>query len=230
MIRILIVDDEQPIANLIRMNLTRMGYACTCAYDGQEAADLLEKKPFDLVLLDIMLPKYNGYDLLAFIRPMNIPVIFLTAKSDVNDRVKGLKLGAEDYIDKPFELVELVARIEVVLRRYNKSRKYLSILDIVIDYEGRAVTRNGVKIDLTRKEFDLLVVLCQNPNTALFREALFERIWETDYMGETRTLDSHIQRLRRKLGWQDRIKTVHKVGYRLEVPMEDEPRELTDPS
>ncbi|MBR0424557.1 MAG: response regulator transcription factor [Clostridia bacterium] len=230
MIRILIVDDEQPIANLIRMNLTRMGYACTCAYDGQEAADLLEKNPFDLVLLDIMLPKYNGYDLLAFIRPMNIPVIFLTAKSDVNDRVKGLKLGAEDYIVKPFELVELVARIEVVLRRYNKSRKYLSILDIVIDYEGRAVTRNGVKIDLTRKEFDLLVVLCQNPNTALFREALFERIWETDYMGETRTLDSHIQRLRRKLGWQDRIKTVHKVGYRLEVPMEDEPRELTDPS
>ncbi len=230
MIRILIVDDEQPIANLIRMNLTRMGYACTCAYDGQEAADLLEKNPFDLVLLDIMLPKYNGYDLLAFIRPMNIPVIFLTAKSDVNDRVKGLKLGAEDYIVKPFELVELVARIEVVLRRYNKSRKYLSILDIVIDYEGRAVTRNGVKIDLTRKEFDLLVVLCQNPNTALIREALFERIWETDYMGETRTLDSHIQRLRRKLGWQDRIKTVHKVGYRLEVPMEDEPRELTDPS
>ena len=230
MIRILIVDDEQPIANLIRMNLTRMGYACTCAYDGQEAADLLEKNPFDLVLLDIMLPKYNGYDLLAFIRPMNIPVIFLTAKSDVNDRVKGLKLGAEDYIVKPFELVELVARIEVVLRRYNKSRKYLSILDIVIDYEGRAVTRNGVKIDLTRKEFDLLVVLCQNTNTALFREALFERIWETDYMGETRTLDSHIQRLRRKLGWQDRIKTVHKVGYRLEVPMEDEPRELTDPS
>ena len=230
MIRILIVDDEQPIANLIRMNLTRMGYACTCAYDGQEAADLLEKNPFDLVLLDIMLPKYNGYDLLAFIRPMNIPVIFLTAKSDVNDRVKGLKLGAEDYIVKPFELVELVARIEVVLRRYNKSRKYLSILDIVIAYEGRAVTRNGVKIDLTRKEFDLLVVLCQNPNTALFREALFERIWETDYMGETRTLDSHIQRLRRKLGWQDRIKTVHKVGYRLEVPMEDEPRELTDPS
>ena len=124
--------------------------------------------------------------------------------------------------------MELVARIEVVLRRYNKSRKYLAILDIVIDYEGRAVLRNGEKIDLTRKEFDLLVVLCQNPNTALFREALFERIWETDYMGETRTLDSHIQRLRRKLGWQDRIKTVHKVGYRLEVPAEEAPREITE--
>ncbi|MDO4852160.1 MAG: response regulator transcription factor [Clostridia bacterium] len=221
MIRILIVDDEQPIANLIRMNLVRQGYACTCAYDGQEAADLLEKNPFDLVLLDIMLPKYNGYDLLAFIRPMNIPVIFLTAKSDVGDRVKGLKLGAEDYIVKPFEIIELIARIEVVLRRYNKSTTYLSILDIVIDFEGRSVIQNGNKIELTRKEFDLLVVLCQNPNTALFREQLFERIWETDYMGETRTLDSHIQRLRRKLGWQNYIKTVHKVGYRLEVPQEE---------
>ena len=228
MIRILIVDDEQPIANLIRMNLTRMGYACTCAYDGQQAADLVEKESFDLILLDIMLPKYDGYDLLAFIRPMNIPVIFLTAKSDVNDRVKGLKLGAEDYIVKPFEFVELVARIEVVLRRYNKRRTYLSILDIVIDYEGRAVFRDGERIELTRKEFDLLVVLCQNPNTALFREELFERIWETDYMGETRTLDSHIQRLRRKLGWQDRIKTVHKVGYRLEVPKDAMPQELKE--
>ena len=221
MIRILIVDDEQPIANLIRMNLARQGYDCTCAYDGQEAADLLEKNPFDLVLLDIMLPKYNGYDLLAFIRPMNIPVIFLTAKSDVGDRVKGLKLGAEDYIVKPFEIIELVARIEVVLRRYNKTQSYLEILDIVIDFEGHTVIQNGKKIDLTRKEFDLLVVLCQNPNTALFRESLFERVWETDYVGETRTLDSHVQRLRRKLGWQDRIKTVHKIGYKLEIPEEE---------
>ena len=225
MIRILIVDDEQPIANLIRMNLSRMGYACTCAYDGQSAADILENETFDLVLLDIMLPKYDGYDLLAFIRPMNIPVIFLTAKGDVNDRVKGLKLGAEDYIVKPFALAELVARIEVVLRRYNKSRTYLSILDIVIDYEGRCVLRNGQRIELTRKEFDLLVMLCQNPNTALFREELFERVWETEFMGETRTLDSHIQRLRRKLGWQERIKTVHKVGYRLEVPAGEMPQE-----
>lgn len=221
MIKILIVDDEQPIANLIRMNLTRQGYVCTCAYDGQQAADLLEKGAFDLVLLDIMLPKYNGYDLLAFIRPMNIPVIFLTAKGDVNDRVKGLKLGAEDYIVKPFELVELLARIEVVLRRFNKSQGMISILDVVIDLDARDVYQNGQRVDLTRKEYDLLVILCQNPNTALFRETLFERVWDTEYIGETRTLDSHVQRLRRKLGWQDRIKTVHKIGYRLEVPMEE---------
>lgn len=218
MIKILIVDDEQPIANLIRMNLTRQGYVCTCAYDGQQAADLIEKNTYDLVLLDIMLPKFDGYDLLAYIRPMNIPVIFLTAKSDVQDRVKGLKLGAEDYIVKPFEIVELLARIEVVLRRYNKSQGVLQVYDVVIDLDARNVIQNGQHVELTRKEFDLLVLFCQNPNTALFRETLFERIWETDYIGETRTLDSHVQRLRRKLGWQDHIKTVHKIGYRLDVP------------
>lgn len=218
MIKILVVDDEQPIANLIRMNLTRQGYLCTCAYDGQQAADLLEKNSYDLVLLDIMLPKFDGYDLLAYIRPMGIPVIFLTAKSDVNDRVKGLKLGAEDYIVKPFEIVELLARIEVVLRRYNKSQAVLQVYDVVIDLDARDVMQNGQHIELTRKEFDLLVLFCQNPNTALFRETLFERVWDTDYIGETRTLDSHVQRLRRKLGWQDRIKTVHKIGYRLDVP------------
>ena len=221
MIKILIVDDEEPIANLIRMNLMRQGYNCTCAYDGQQAADLLEKNPFDLVLLDIMLPKFDGYDLLAYIRPMGIPVIFLTAKSDVNDRVKGLKLGAEDYIVKPFEIVELLARIEVVLRRYNKTQSFIQCYDVLIDLEARDVIQNGQHIVLTRKEFDLLVLFAQNPNTALFRESMFERIWETDYVGETRTLDSHVQRLRRKLGWQDRIKTVHKIGYKLEIPEEE---------
>jgi len=217
-IKILVVEDEQPIANLIRMNLTRQGYLCTCAFDGQQAADLLEKNSYDLVLLDIMLPKFDGYDLLAYIRPMNIPVIFLTAKSDVQDRVKGLKLGAEDYITKPFEIVELLARIEVVLRRFNKSQGLLHVYDVIIDLDARDVLQNGQHIELTRKEFDLLVLFCQNPNTALFRETLFERIWDTDYIGETRTLDSHVQRLRRKLDWSDKIRTVHKIGYRLDVP------------
>ncbi len=221
MIKILIVDDELPIANLIRMNLTRQGYVCTCAYDGQQAADLLEQNSYDLVLLDIMLPKFDGYDLLAYIRPMGIPVIFLTAKSDVLDRVKGLKLGAEDYIVKPFEIVELLARIEVVLRRYNKSQGVIRMFDVTIDLDARDVMQNGQHVELTRKEFDLLVLFCQNPNTALFRETLFERIWETDYIGETRTLDSHVQRLRRKLDWADKIKTVHKIGYRLDVPSEE---------
>ena len=220
MTRILVVDDEKPIANLIRMNLIRQGYDCTCAYDGKEAADELERNVFDLVLLDIMLPKYNGYELLSFIRPMNIPVIFLTAKGDLEDRVKGLQLGAEDYIVKPFEIAELIARVEVVLRRYKKLTNDMHILDIDIDFDGHSVIQNGNRLDMTPKEFDLLVMLCQNPNTALFREELFERIWGSDFMGETRTLDTHIQRLRRKLGWYDYIKTVYKVGYRLEIPMD----------
>ncbi len=220
MTRILVVDDEKPIANLIRMNLIRQGYECTCAYDGKEAADELERNVYDLVLLDIMLPKYNGYELLSFIRPMNIPVIFLTAKGDLEDRVKGLQLGAEDYIVKPFEIAELIARVEVVLRRYKKLTNDMHILDIDIDFDGHTVIQNGNRLDMTPKEFDLLVMLCQNPNTALFREELFERIWGSDFMGETRTLDTHIQRLRRKLGWYDYIKTVYKVGYRLEIPMD----------
>ena len=218
MIKILCVDDEAPIANLIRMNLVRQGYQCMCAYDGQQAADLLEQVPFDLVLLDIMLPKFDGYDLLAFIRPMGIPVIFLTAKSDVNDRVRGLKLGAEDYIVKPFEIVELLARIEVVLRRYHKTQGLIRCCDIMIDLDAHEVMQNGQRVNLTRKEFDLLVLFVQNPNTALFREMLYEKVWETEFIGETRTLDSHVQRLRRKLHWQDRIHTVHKIGYKLEIP------------
>ena len=217
MVKILVADDELPIANLIRMTLVRQGYNCVCAYDGRQAADLLDHNTFDLVLLDIMLPEFDGYELLNYIRPLNIPVIFLTAKTDVEDRVKGLRLGAEDYITKPFEAVELLARIEVVLRRYSKSQDILNVCDLVIDLGARDVIKNGTHIELTRKEFELLVLFCQNPNSVLFRETLFERVWETDYIGETRTLDSHIQRLRRKLDWGDRIKTVHKIGYRLDT-------------
>ena len=228
MIRILIVEDEKPISNLIRLSLTKAGYSCVCAYDGIAAADILEKEIFDLVLLDVMLPGADGFELMEYIRPLEIPVIFLTAKNAVTDRVKGLKMGAEDYIVKPFEIVVLLARIEVVLRRYNKSQGTLQILDVSIDLDARDVYQNGQRVDLTRKEFDLLVLFCQNPNTALFRETLFERIWETDYIGESRTLDSHIQRLRRKLNWADRIKTVHKIGYRLEIP-EDELHPLEQP-
>ncbi|MHB1315326.1 MAG: response regulator transcription factor [Christensenellales bacterium] len=216
MIKILIVEDELPISNLILMKLTRQGFLCDCAYDGKQAADLIESNPYDLVLLDIMIPVFNGYDLMEYIRPMNIPVIFLTAKGDVQDKVKGLKLGAEDYIVKPFEMVELMARIEVVLRRFHKGKDCIRIDDVIINVEAREVTKKGKHVDLTIKEFELLVLLAQNRNIALFRETLFERVWGIEFMGETRTLDSHIQRLRRKLAWDDRIKTVYKVGYRLD--------------
>ncbi len=172
---------------------------------------------YDLILLDVMIPVYDGFDLMNYIRPMNIPVIFLTARGDVQDKVKGLNLGAEDYIVKPFEMVELIARIEVVLRRYHKGCGAIQVDDVVINVDAREVIRQGRTVDLTIKEFDLLVLLIQNQNIALFRETLFERVWGMEFLGDTRTLDSHIQRLRKKLGWEDRIKTVYKVGYRLDV-------------
>ena len=217
MIRILIVDDELPIANLLRMNLTRQGYVCTCAYSGPEAADLLEKNAYDLVLLDIMLPGFDGYDLLAYIRPMNIPVIFLTAKSDLNDRVKGLKLGAEDYIVKPFEMVEVIARIEVVLRRYHKSQGVLHLLDIDVDLDAREVLQNGVRVDLTRKEFDLLLLFAENPNKVFTCDQLYDLLWsEQTAYNVDEVVKAHIKSLRQKLSDDDsvQIKNVWGVGYR----------------
>lgn len=216
MIKILIVEDERPISDLIKINLTDAGYECTCAYDGLEAANILESHNFDLILLDIMLPEIDGYELLEYIKPLDIPVIFLTAKSALNDRVKGLTLGAEDYIVKPFEIVELLARVNVVLRRYNKSAAILQFEDIIIDPENKIVKKDNNILDLTPKEFDLLVMFVRNVNITLFRERIYESIWESEYYGDTRTLDLHIQRLRKKTGLEHKLKTVYKVGYRLE--------------
>lgn len=216
MIKILIVEDERPISDLIKINLTDAGYECTCAYDGLEAANILESHNFDLILLDIMLPEIDGYELLEYIKPLDIPVIFLTAKSALNDRVKGLTLGAEDYIVKPFEIVELLARVNVVLRRYNKSAAILQFEDISIDSENKIVKKGNNILDLTPKEFDLLVMFVRNVNITLFRERIYESIWESEYYGDTRTLDLHIQRLRKKTGLEHKLKTVYKVGYRLE--------------
>lgn len=215
--RILIVDDERPIAHLIEMNLTHAGYLCRCAYDGEEALSLVDSEPFDLILLDIMLPLIDGYDLLEYIRPLGVPVIFLTAKSDVRDKVRGLKLGADDYLTKPFEIIELLARVETVLRRYNKTDRLIQIADLQIDTLSRQVRQDGQEIPLTKKEYELLLLLAQNKNIALFRETIYERIWGGGDMGDSRTVDLHIQRLRKKLHWESRIVAVYKVGYRLEA-------------
>lgn len=213
---ILIVEDEEPISNLIKVNLTAEGYQCVCAFDGKTAADYIENEDYDLILLDIMLPEIDGYELLEYIKPLGIPVIFLTAKSAVADRIKGLKLGADDYLTKPFQVGELVARVEALLRRYGKINHKLSFADVEIDLASRTVRKQGEIVELTIKEFDLLVELVQNKNVALYRERLYEKVWKETYLGDTRTLDSHIQRLRRKLGWEKLIKTVFRVGYRLE--------------
>ena len=216
MIRILIVEDEKPIANLIDWNLTDCGYQCVSVNDGIAAADLLEEESFDLVLLDIMLPGADGYELLEQIRPTGTPVIFITAKGGVEDRVRGLRAGADDYLVKPFEIVELIARVESVLRRAGKASTVYTLGDVTVDTESMLVTKAGVPVTLTRKEFDLLVLFLQNQNVALFRETIYERVWESDYMGDTRTVDLHVQRLRKKLDWQHRLCAIHKVGYRLE--------------
>lgn len=217
MIRILIVDDEKPICDLIDLNLSSAGYHCVCVQDGLKALDLIEREKFDLILLDIMLPGADGYDIMEYIRPLGIPVIFITAKHAVKDRVKGLKLGADDYLVKPFDVVELVARVEAVLRRYHKAEQKLSVGDVVVDVDAHKVTKGGIPIELTNKEFGLLVLFIKNKNVALFRETLYEKVWEDEYYGDSRTLDLHVQRLRKKLGWEHNLVAVYKVGYRLEV-------------
>lgn len=217
MIKILIVDDEKPICDLIDLNLSAAGYHCTTVQDGIKAIELIEASNFDLILLDIMLPGADGYDVMEYIRPLKIPVIFITAKHEVKDRVKGLKLGADDYLVKPFDVVELVARVEAVLRRYNKVERIIEIGEVMIDVEARRVLRNGNQVVLTNKEFGLLMLFVENKNVALFRETLYEKVWEGEYFADSRTLDLHVQRLRKKLGWEQNLVAVYKVGYRLEV-------------
>lgn len=217
MIKILIVDDEKPICDLIDLNLSAAGYVCKSVQDGGKAIDLIEQEPFDLILLDVMLPGVNGYDIMEYIRPLKIPVIFITARHEVKDRVKGLRLGAEDYLVKPFEVVELMARVEVVLRRFHKTDQILSAGDVTVDLEARKVFRGGKQVVLTNKEYGLLVLFMQNKNVALFKEHLYEKVWGDEYIADSRTLELHVQRLRRKMGWEDHLLAVYKVGYRLEI-------------
>lgn len=217
MVKILIAEDEEPIANLIRMNLKKAGYACECAYDGQEAADRMEEGHYDLLLLDIMLPKINGYELMEYAKSIQLPVIFITAMDSTENKVKGLKMGAEDYLAKPFEIVELLARVEAVLRRCNKIGRMLHILDVDIDLSSRTVMQDNQQILLTLKEYELLLFFARNPNIALYREVIYEQVWEKKYSGDSRTVDLHVQRLKKKLGWDKHICAVYKIGYRLET-------------
>lgn len=216
MIKILIVEDEEPIANLIRMNLVKAGYQCETASDGETAADLIQEGRYDLILLDIMLPKLSGYEVLEYAKTVDIPVIFLTAMGDTQQKVKGLKLGAEDYIAKPFEIAELLARVETVLRRYKKTERHLKFLNIEIDTDSRTVTQDGQTAELTTKEYELLLLFLRNKNRALYRETIYESVWGGEYTGTGRTVDLHVQRLKKKLRLEEHIRTIYKVGYRLE--------------
>jgi len=215
--KILIVDDEEAIRELIKMNLEIAGYECLEASDGAIALDMLNKNNIDLALLDIMLPVHSGYELAPSFIEKNIPVIFLSAKGETIDKVKGLKIGADDYITKPFESIELLARIESVLRRSNKSSNEFIYKDVKVNFDSRKVYLNNIEVELTNKEYELLEILIKNKNLALSREKLLEVVWGYEYLGDTRTIDMHIQKLRKKLNLEDDIVTVYKYGYRFEV-------------
>lgn len=213
MIHILVVDDEKSIANLINDALENVGYKCKCVYGGEAAAKEIEENEYDMVLLDVMLPEINGFELIGYITQYNVPVIFLTAKADVQDRVHGLKLGAEDYIVKPFDISELIARVEVVLRRIRKGNDLIKVWDIEINPAIREVKKAGRNVELTYKEYELLLLLIKNKGITLYREIIYEKIWNGEYDTDKRTIDLHIQRLRKKLGLENQIQTVYKVGY-----------------
>ena len=217
MIRILIVEDEKPISDLIRISLHKAGYHCRCVFNGTDAADIIERESFDLVLLDVMLPGVDGFELMEYIRPTGTPVIFITAKNAVSDRVRGLRMGAEDYIVKPFEILELLARVDVVLRRFNKTQTSFTFEDLTIDLQAMRVIKSGQEISLTPKEYDLLLLFARNPGVALYRETIYQRVWNEEFPYGSKTVDLHVQRLRKKVGWEDKLRSVNKVGYRLEI-------------
>ena len=215
---ILIIEDDRTISALMGRTLTGAGYECGFAYDGEEAEELFDSHPWDLVLLDLMLPKVSGYELLEYIVTSKTPVSIVSAMGQVNDRIRGLKMGADDYICKPFQVAELLARIEAVIRRTAPSDDVFEYKGVVVNNSSRTVTKDGGEVSLTAKEFDLLSMLINNRNVALSRRQLYEYVWKEEYYGETRTLDNHIKRIRQKLGYEDVIKTVFGIGYRMEVP------------
>lgn len=216
MSRILIIEDEIAINKMLCLNLGITGYETVSLYDGQEVLDWLgEDAAADLALLDVMLPKIDGFALLQPLLEHNIPVIFLTAKGDIESKLQGLTNGAEDYIVKPFEMLEVMARIELVLKRYGKNDNEFKIDDVEVNLDERTVRKNGEELTLTPIEFDLLVLLIRNKNVALTREKMLNEVWNIFYEGSTRTVDVHIAQLRKKTGLN--IISVPKIGYRLEV-------------
>ena len=212
--RILIVDDEIIICQMVKMCLIKNQYICDIALDGIEATNMIENNAYDLVLLDVMLPNINGFELISYIKEYDIPVIFISARAQIEDRVKGLRLGADDYLIKPFDLNELLARIEVVLRRYHKTESIYEYGNVRIDVISHEVFLNDNRIALSNIEFKLLLFLIQNPYIALYREQIYENVWEDPYYANTRTIDLHIQRVKKKLMWQDAIETIYKIGYK----------------
>lgn len=215
--KIIVVEDEEAIAKMIAMNLRVANYEPALFYDGMAAAESLkENHEYDLALLDVMLPGMDGFALLEVMKEYGIPVIFLTAKDDLSSKIQGLKGGAEDYVVKPFEILELLVRMEKVLERTNRLSSIIKVLNLEINFGEHTVRQDGKEVPLKPMEFELLAVLAKNKNIAISRENLLSMVWGVDYAGETRTVDVHIGQLRKKLNLGNHIKTVSKMGYRLE--------------
>lgn len=215
MANILIAEDNVLINNLIKKNLCLVGHECTQAYDGEQTVKNASENAYDLLILDVMLPKMSGFEVMAYVK--NTPVIFVTAKGKLEDKLKGLRLGADDYIVKPFDIPELIERVNAVLRRTKKDLRSMDFDDLHVDFDSRKVYKSGEEVKLTPKEYDLFEVLLRNRNIALSRDKLITLAWSMDYNGDDRTVDIHIQRLRKKLGLEKRLITVYKMGYRLEI-------------
>lgn len=214
MARILIVEDDRAISGLIVRTLTVNGHQCLTAFRGSEAVSVFEKQSVDLVLLDINLPDMDGFSVAKKLK--EVPIIYVTARGEISDRIRGLDSGGEDYIVKPFHIQELVSRVNVVLRRYNKEDIFC-LGRVKADLQSGKVFLDEEEIVLTKREFELLKMLILNKNITLTREQILNGAWEWDYDGDERTVDIHIQRLRKKLNWESYIKTIYKTGYRLEV-------------
>lgn len=224
--KILIVDDEKHIAELIALYLTKEGFETREVYDGRKAMDEFYSFKPELVLLDLMLPGVDGYQICTTIRKnSDVPIIMLTARSDTFDKVLGLEMGADDYIVKPFEPKEMVARVKAVLRRYEKSEtkeddKTVSFDNLKISLNDYTVIYHGESLSFPPKELELLYFLAENKNQVFTREQLLDKIWGYEYVGDSRTVDVHIKRIREKLNKGDEswsIKTVHGVGYKFET-------------
>lgn len=214
MANILIAEDERAINDLIKLNLSLVGHKCEQVFDGAAALERALSGEHDLVILDVMLPELSGFEIIGQIKT---PVIFVTARVSVEDRLRGLKLGADDYIVKPFEILELVERVKAVLRRTKGESEVFEFDGIRVEFDTRRVYKDGAEVILKPKEFELLSAFITNRNLALSREKLIELVWDFDYEGDTRTVDVHVQKLRQKLGISERLKTVYKTGYRLEI-------------
>lgn len=219
-IRILIIEDEKPIADILEYDLSKEGFFVRCAYTGAQGMLAAEEFAPRLVLLDWMLPDISGVDVLRLLTERyDMPVIMLTARGAIEDKVYGMSCGADDYITKPFDLREVNIRIRTVLRRFEKAsgqemKHVLRMKDVVIHEEERAVTLQGEPVELTPKEFDLLLWLVRHPRQVFTRARMLDAVWGYDYEGDTRTVDIHIQRLRKKLHAEEAIVTVFGVGYK----------------